>query len=202
MWKSTSASGAPDNSLLSRFSAMMRPSWLGRAARNRHRHAIEQASRRWRRDRRDDLERARRKILISTQAPACLLDATAAQVLLGSGLVQAAATNLAGALDHLEKMLYAQLRDAVGKELTPQDFESYMVSHERKLFKPCYRPAPHGISERRSATAFPDGSLSLEDSERAPVAALSRRVDVPGDCLLYTSPSPRDRTRSRMPSSA
>ena len=23
-----------------------------------------------------------------------------------------------------------------------------------------------------------------------------------GDCLLYTSPSPRDRTRSRMPSSA
>jgi len=24
----------------------------------------------------------------------------------------------------------------------------------------------------------------------------------PGDCLLYTSPSPRDRTRTRMPSSA
>ena len=24
----------------------------------------------------------------------------------------------------------------------------------------------------------------------------------PGNCLLYTSPSPRDRTRSRMPSSA
>ena len=89
--------------------------------------------------------------------------------------------NLAGALDHLEKMLYAQLRDAVGKELTPQDFESYMVSHERKLFKPCYRPAPLTYAVRRSATAFPDGSLSLEDSERAPVAALSRRVDVPGD---------------------
>ena len=27
-------------------------------------------------------------------------------------------------------------------------------------------------------------------------------LDVPKDCLLYTSPSPRDRTRSRMPSSA
>ena len=26
--------------------------------------------------------------------------------------------------------------------------------------------------------------------------------EVPGICLLYTSPSPRDRTRSRMPSSA
>merc|ERR1719305_1669335 len=78
-------------------------------------------------------------------------------------------------------MMYAQLRDAVGKELTPQDFEAYMVSHERKLFKPCYRPAPLTYAVRRSATAFPDGSLSLEDSERAPVAALSRRVDVPGD---------------------
>ena len=28
------------------------------------------------------------------------------------------------------------------------------------------------------------------------------RLDYYGTCLLYTSPSPRDRTRSRMPSSA
>ena len=41
--------------------------WLRRAARNRHRHAIEQASRRWRGGRRDDAARTRRKILISTQ---------------------------------------------------------------------------------------------------------------------------------------
>ena len=52
VWKSTSVSGAPDNSSLSHFSAMPRSSWLGRAVRNRHRHAIEQASRRWRGDRR------------------------------------------------------------------------------------------------------------------------------------------------------
>ena len=44
VWKSTSASGAPDNSSLSHFSAMTRPSWLRRAVRNRHRHAIEQAA--------------------------------------------------------------------------------------------------------------------------------------------------------------
>ena len=60
--KSTSASGASDNSSLSHFSAMTWPSWLGRAARNRHRHAIEQASRRWRGGRRDDSARTRRKI--------------------------------------------------------------------------------------------------------------------------------------------
>ena len=59
--KSTSVLGAPDNSSL-HFSAMTRPTWLSRAARNRHRHAIEQASRRWRGGRRDDSARTRRKI--------------------------------------------------------------------------------------------------------------------------------------------
>ena len=47
------------------------PSWLGRAARNRHRHASEQASRRWRACRRDDSARTRRKSLISTQDATC-----------------------------------------------------------------------------------------------------------------------------------
>ena len=31
---------------------------------------------------------------------------------------------------------------------------------------------------------------------------LKKGYKVSGSCLLYTSPSPRDRTRSRMPSSA
>ena len=61
VWKSTSASGAPDNSSLSHFSAMTRPSWLGRAVRNEHHHAIEQASRRWRGGRRGDSGRTRRE---------------------------------------------------------------------------------------------------------------------------------------------
>ena len=42
--RSTSVLSAPDNSSLSHFSAMTRPSWLGRAVGNRHRHAIEQIS--------------------------------------------------------------------------------------------------------------------------------------------------------------
>ena len=48
-------------------SAMTWPRWLCRAVRNRHRHAIEQASRRWRGGRRDNSARSRREILISTQ---------------------------------------------------------------------------------------------------------------------------------------
>ena len=38
-----------DNSSRSHVAAMTQPSWLCRAVRNRHHHAIEQASRRWRR---------------------------------------------------------------------------------------------------------------------------------------------------------
>ena len=49
-------------------SAMTWPRWFRRAVRNRHRHAIEQGSRRWRGGRRDDSARTCRKILISTQA--------------------------------------------------------------------------------------------------------------------------------------
>ena len=67
VWKSTSVSGAPDNSLLSHFSAMTRPTWLGRAARNQHRHAIDQVSRRWRGGRRGDSRRTRRKFDFHTE---------------------------------------------------------------------------------------------------------------------------------------
>ena len=55
---------------------MALPSWQGRAVRDRHRHAIEQASRRWRGGRRDDSARTRRKILISTQVLAKQPDIT------------------------------------------------------------------------------------------------------------------------------
>ena len=50
--------GCTDNSSRSHFSAMAWPRWLRRAVRNRHGHAIEQASRRW---------RGGRKILLSAR---------------------------------------------------------------------------------------------------------------------------------------
>ena len=60
----------------------------------------------------------------------------------------------------------------------------------------------------------PDGDLGLEMARAADYDALILDRMLPKldglellgalreDCLLYTSPSPRDRTRSRMPSSA
>ena len=49
--------------------------------------------------------------------------------------------------------------------------------------------------------------FSLEDKEKIALALDNLGVDYieagwPGACLLYTSPSPRDMRRSRMPSSA
>ena len=45
---------------------------------------------------------------------------------------------------------------------------------------------------RSQFAAYMDGAISRQSSE----------MDRICNCLLYTSPSPRDRTRSRMPSSA
>ena len=44
--------------------------------------------------------------------------------------------------------------------------------------------------------------LIMLESEILKVQASSGNVDVIASCLLYTSPSPRDRQKSRMPSSA
>ena len=45
------------------------------------------------------------------------------------------------------------------------------------------------------------GLRIVSEYERAVIFRLGRVIGAKG-CLLYTSPSPRDRTRSRMPSSA
>ena len=57
--------------------------------------------------------------------------------------------------------------------------------------------ANHWLSTGRREGRFPNDS--------AAVNFLLENNDIPSEfnvCLLYTSPSPRDRTRSRMPSSA
>ena len=48
------------------------------------------------------------------------------------------------------------------------------------------------LEDKHSKVSKIDGEPNELNKIRAPIAV----------CLLYTSPSPRDRTRSRMPSSA
>ena len=56
----------------------------------------------------------------------------------------------------------------------------------------------HGTYGRR------DGQIDINDfiSEDFSYSLIESIIDAFICCLLYTSPSPRDRTRSRMPSSA
>ena len=52
------------------------------------------------------------------------------------------------------------------------------------------------------ALASKRGMQALQDVGRAIPPLMSEIATKINNCLLYTSPSPRDRTRSRMPSSA
>ena len=66
-----------------------------------------------------------------------------------------------------------------------------------------------GSNEWQSADQWPPAStemvtyyLSSDDGANSRYGDGSLSLNPSSDCLLYTSPSPRDRTRSRMPSSA
>ena len=64
-------------------------------------------------------------------------------------------------------------------------------------------PIAAGTTVTFTITVFNQGTLDATDiviSDYVPVGMTL--VDGDWNCLLYTSPSPRDRTRSRMPSSA
>ena len=49
---------------------------------------------------------------------------------------------------------------------------------------------------------IPDETFDLIFADPPYNLQLKNKLTRPDSCLLYTSPSPRDRTRSRMPSSA
>ena len=55
------------------------------------------------------------------------------------------------------------------------------------------------LPQGKARSASKDNIANFE-AQKAQLEA--RNLETKKDCLLYTSPSPRDRTRSRMPSSA
>ena len=64
--------------------------------------------------------------------------------------------------------------------------------------------APYGTnaSDDANAGTFTIGILGSDGYEDSPPENYTIFFSQSSGCLLYTSPSPRDRTRSRMPSSA
>jgi len=68
-----------------------------------------------------------------------------------------------GGVDYIEKMLYDQLKSAIGKHVTAKDFSEYMIYHNRKLFKEEYEPSKFCYSIRRP-DHYPEGLISIESS--------------------------------------
>ena len=88
------------------------------------------------------------------------------------------------------------------------------IAQKRNLITAIPGPKSAELIKRRAdavsaslGTAFPvfieraEGSI-IVDVDGNSILDLAAGIAVLNVCLLYTSPSPRDRTRSRMPSSA
>ena len=81
---------------------------------------------------------------------------------------------------------------AAAKKQTKKDLEDKIAELEAKLnslSSQLSKPAETKPAETKPAEVKPAETKPAETAKPKP-------------CLLYTSPSPRDRTRSRMPSSA
>ena len=91
-----------------------------------------------------------------------------------------------------------------------------MMQPKKTKFRKAHKGRIHGVATSGATLSFGQFGLKAMAPERitarqieAARRALTRHMKRAGrvwirifPCLLYTSPSPRDRTRSRMPSSA
>lgn len=64
-------------------------------------------------------------------------------------------------LNYIEYMLRNQVIAAVGKIITPSDFDDYMRFHSTKLLKPIYQPRPFTYAIRRSPDHSPEGTVRV-----------------------------------------
>ena len=74
------------------------------------------------------------------------------------------------------------------------------LKFEDREWSGVYKLEPYNIWD--GATRWTKGMYVGNEAIQVVSFQLKKRVPIGKGCLLYTSPSPRDRTRSRMPSSA
>lgn len=74
--------------------------------------------------------------------------------------------NYVNTLDHIEEMLRQQLVQAIGKEISSQDFADYMRFNDKKIFKREYLPRPFSYTVRLP-DHYPEGVVSILDKKVA-----------------------------------
>ena len=84
------------------------------------------------------------------------------------------------------------------------DWREHYIGYERlkQLIKGLHRDIEQQRRAAAAPIARPPTELLLSAGTQDFASALDGELEQCVLCLLYTSPSPRDRTRSRMPSSA
>lgn len=93
-----------------------------------------------------------------------LMTTLEAKLLLVSMTLVNTGYNFEGTIDNIEHMLYKQLKDAVGKEITTESFDEYMRFHHQKLFNEQNLPKPFCYAIRRP-NHYPEGEISIKCSE-------------------------------------
>ena len=93
-----------------------------------------------------------------------LMTTLEAKLLLISMTLVNTAYNFEGTISNIEHMLYKQLKDAVGKEITSKSFDDYMRFHYQKIFNEHSLPKPFCFAIRRP-NHYPEGEISIRCSE-------------------------------------
>ena len=96
-------------------------------------------------------------------------------------------------------MAYASLKKILDQQLA-EIRAAGLYKHERQILSP--QGADIRVAQGAVLNLCANNYLGLANHPDIRQAAVTGLTDHGYGCLLYTSPSPRDRTRSRMPSSA
>lgn len=102
-----------------------------------------------------------RALSVAFPRDATVITAVEAGLLVTLRHLQRVCRHYADGVAYIEGMLRAQLIAAIGKEVTPADFASYMEFHHRKLVRPEFRPRPFSYAIRRP-DHDPEGVLAIE----------------------------------------
>ena len=84
------------------------------------------------------------------------------------------------------------VKNILGADASIKEVKTYFSGQKNNIL--LYLPAVLNIGELLNDSTLDDKTNKME----GPLSSLMQNIG----CLLYTSPSPRDRTRSRMPSPA
>lgn len=85
-------------------------------------------------------------------------------------------------MEAIEDMIWKQMHQAIGKHLSPANFEDFFRSYVKKLFDTRFLPEPFTYAVRRT-DHYPDGYVSLEtvslssESSNIPITTVTRKLD-------------------------